>query len=279
MARRYENKVVAVTGASSGIGAACAREFARQGACVALAARREQRLARVKADIEALGGQAKAVTCDVTRSADVDRFAAETADAFGRVDVVLANAGFGVSGAITKLHPDDFRRQFEVNFFGVIHALYAFLPALTASRGVFAIMSSTMGRVGLPASAPYNASKFAVAGLADSIYHDLDELGVGVTLICPGLVESEIRSVDNQGVFRGGNDTAPRRLTMPAEVAARQIARAIARRRFELVLTRHGKTAVWLTRHFPRTARQLVRLFTRGRLGELEQAKRADAAR
>jgi len=271
---RFTDQIVFITGASSGIGAAVALEFAREGATVVLSARRTDRLAAVQADIEALGATSLAVPCDVTKRDSIDQAVEAAVTAFGRIDVVLANAGFGVSGATTRLETDDFRRQFETNVFGLIDTVYATLPYLIESKGRLAVVSSVMGRVGLPASAPYCASKFAVLGFAESVYYDLADHGVSVTCLNPGLVASEIRSVNNRGEFTGKPDPASKRLIMPTGVAARKIVRAIYRRTPEYTFTGHGVFVTFMSRHFPRTTRRLIRFFTKGRIAKVERLKR-----
>jgi short-subunit dehydrogenase len=126
----------------------------------------------------------------------------------------------------------------------------------------------------MPASAPYGASKFAVTGFAECIYYDLAERGVSVTLISPGLVASEIRTVNNQGIATGKADPAPAWLVMPVEKAARQMVNALYRRKPVLIVTGHGKLVVWLQRHFPRLTRLIFRVATRGRMKRIEEAKR-----
>ncbi len=276
---RFSNQIVFITGASSGIGAAAALEFAREGAKVALTARRPDKLETVKSKIKALGAEALALECDVTSRESIDHAVAMTVETYGRIDVVLANAGFGVSGAVTRLETNDFRRQFETNVFGVIDTLYATLPHLLESKGRLAIVSSVMGRVGLPASAPYCASKFAVLGLAESIYFDLADHGVSVTCINPGIVASEIRSVNNRGEFTGKPDPASKWLIMPTEAAARKMVRAIYRKVPEYTFTGHGVFVAWMSRHFPRTARMIIRFFTKGRIAKVERLKRGKEAR
>lgn len=271
---RFTDQVVFITGASSGIGAAVALEFAREGAKVALAARRIDRLDAIRAEIEAIGSIALVLECDVTRRESIDRAVAQTVAELGRIDVVLANAGFGVSGSAARLETDDYRRQFETNVFGVIDTVYATLPYLLESQGRLAIVSSVMGRVGLPASAPYCASKFAVLGFAESLYYDLADRGVSVTCINPGIVASEIRSVNNRGEFTGKPDPASKRLIMPVETAARKMVRAIYRKTPEYTFTGHGVFVVFVNRHFPRTARAIIRFFTKGRLAKVERLKR-----
>jgi NAD(P)-dependent dehydrogenase (short-subunit alcohol dehydrogenase family) len=249
---RFAGKVALVTGASTGIGRALALEFARDGADVAVAARRLDLLETLGRDIEGLGRRALPLRCDVTREDEVQAAVAAAVARFGTLDVVVANAGFGVVGAVETLTSEDFRRQFETNVFGVLHTVKAALPELAKSRGRLALVGSVSGHVTVPGTAAYSMSKYAIRSLADALYHELRPKGVAVTLISPGFVESDFRQVDNQGVHHPeARDPYPRWLVMPKDVAARKIARAIARRRREIILTGHGKLAVFLHRHFP----------------------------
>lgn len=251
MKKRLHGKIAWVTGASSGIGAATALELAAQGASVVLFARRAERLQELAKRIQGQGGEALVVTGDVTKVDDLEQAVRATLERFGRLDIVLANAGFGVSGRFEELSLDDFRRQFETNVFGVLATAKASLPALSRSKGSLAILGSVNGFVSLPGNAPYGMSKYAVRSLAESLWFELAPKGVAVTHIAPGFVESEIRMVNNEGRNTGKKSVeAPRWIVMSAETAARKIVAAIAGRRRELVLTSHGKMVVFLARFF-----------------------------
>ncbi len=259
--KKIDGTVAYITGASSGIGAALAVEFARRGADVVAAARRMDRLEEVAGQVRGLGRRCLILPCDVTRDGDQERAVARALEGFGRLDWAVANAGFGVAGAVHKLELDDFRRQFETNVFGVLRTVYATREALLSSRGSLAIMGSVSGELAFARSGPYSMSKFAIRSLAQTLWYELGRKGVAVTLIEPGFVDSEIRQVDNSGdVHLDRPDTMPRWIRVPSDRAARKIVNAIVRRRRKVVITGHGKIAVALERFIPGTLAHTVRV-------------------
>lgn len=193
--RSWKDKVVFVTGASAGIGEAVAREAVRQGAKVVLAARRLDRVESIAAELGV--ANALGVACDVTRDGDLEK-AIERAHAFGPLDAMIANAGFGVAGKVARLTIDDYRRQFETNVFGVIRSVHAALPDLRQTRGMIGIVGSTNGYLSLPGYSAYCMSKHAVRSLAECLRHELAKDGVSVTHLAPGFIESEFRRVNNR---------------------------------------------------------------------------------
>ena len=185
--RRYSGKTVLITGASSGIGEALAREFARQGANLVLLARRQDLLTALAASLGTSGGgRAIAIQADVSKDSDLERAVVQAKSIFGGIDVVVANAGFAVAGPFEKLNVEHFHRQFEVNVYGVLRTIYATLGELKKTRGRIALIGSVASAVSSPGATPYSMSKFALAGLTDGLNAELSRSGVSVTLIMPG---------------------------------------------------------------------------------------------
>jgi short-subunit dehydrogenase len=276
-------KVILITGASAGIGEALARQAAARGAAVVLAARRLDRLQRIAAELAALEGSggALAVACDVSCDGQVEEAVARALERFGRLDIAVANAGFAVSGTLMKISLEEYRRQMEINFFGVIRTVKACLPALIATGGALGLVGSANGYLSVPTASAYCASKHAVRSLAVCLRHELAEQGVSVTHLAPGFITTELRRVDNVGEHHPeAADPVPPWLQMPADRAAAQMLRAIVRRRAEQAITFHSRLAIFLARHTPwlvdaglRWSRTLTR-----RLGSKPPPQRSPAA-
>jgi short-subunit dehydrogenase len=244
------DKIVLITGASSGIGAALARELAARGAHLVLTARRIDKLEELAAELRPQGVQVLCVSADVTRDGELEHAVARATAELGGLDVAVANAGFGVEGLLSNLTVEDVRRQMETNLFGVLRTFYATRSALIARHGVLAMVGSVAGFVSLPGSIAYSMSKFAVRALAEGLCAELHRDGVAVVHIVPGFIDSDIRRIDNRGELHPhARDPVPRWLRMPGPEAARQIADAIAARRAKKVITHHGKLAVALSQH------------------------------
>ncbi|HEY6945402.1 MAG TPA: SDR family NAD(P)-dependent oxidoreductase [Candidatus Acidoferrum sp.] len=274
----FRDKAVLITGASSGIGEELAWQLGRAGAQLTLAARRRELLEKLAKRIGDAGKPAPLVVqCDVTQDGDLKKAVEESARHWGKLDVAIANAGFGVVGPLKKLSVEDYRRQFETNVFGVLRTIYASLPEIEKNKGNIVIIGSVSGWAATPGASPYHMSKFAVRALANSITPELRLSGVNVTLISPGFVASNIRRVDNQGRFHeGARDSVPSWLVMPTEKAARQILSAIARGKREAIITGHGKALVFLERFMPWVVRAAGRKMAAGRGGYRQEAKSED---
>lgn len=248
----FAQQVVWITGASSGIGWALALEFARLGADVAVSGRRGDKLDALVTEIEARGGNALAVVCDVTDDDAVKDSVANVVEHFGRLDVAVANAGMGVSGRFEELSADMWRRQYDVNVHGLVSTARHALPELRKRDGRLCLVGSVVGFVGAPKSSAYTSSKFAVRAIGLVLSQELHGSGVSCTTIHPGFVASEIAKVDNRGVLHGDrDDPRPKKLMWPADKAARVMVRAVHRRKREYVFTAHGKLGAWIGQHMP----------------------------
>jgi short-subunit dehydrogenase len=253
-------KVIVITGASAGIGADLLDVFHEKGFRVVGMARRRDRLdahcARLnQSPSKSPGGQnvtALAVECDVSKDASLEAGFQEVMRVFGRIDGVVANAGFGVAGLADGLTLADYRRQLDTNLFGVLGAFMAAKSELKKNSGFFGVVGSVNSYLSIPTASAYAMSKFAVRAFTEALYWEMKPLNVGVTLVCPGFVKTEIRQVNNEGVFKErSKDPVPEWLMMPSREAAEKTARACLNRRKELILTLHGKVGIWLQRHFP----------------------------
>jgi NAD(P)-dependent dehydrogenase (short-subunit alcohol dehydrogenase family) len=179
-----------VTGGASGIGRACALAFAREGCAIAVADVNDVRLAETQAAVEALGQRCLAIRCDVTSDTDVDQLAREVTAAFGPPDIVMLNAGISVLGPPDRVPLDLWRRNMEVNYFGVLRGMLAFIPAMRErGSGHLVITASIAGRYAYSYDAgPYIGSKHAAYGLAENLALYLIPQGIDVSVLCPGLV-------------------------------------------------------------------------------------------
>ena len=263
----FRSKSILITGASSGIGEELALQLAAADAHLTLTARRRELLDALARRISNAGHETPLVVpADVTRDGDLENAVREAARAHGKLDIVIANAGFGIVGPFSRLTLDDYRRQFETNVFGVLRTLYAGLPEIQKSHGNLVLIGSVAGWGSTPGASPYAMSKFAVRALANAITPELAGDGVTVTLISPGFVASNIRRVDNRGTLHSeAGDPIPPWLVMPTPAAVRQILRAVARGKREAVITGHGKALVLIERFAPWLIRAAGRrMATRG---------------
>ena len=222
-----EGKVIAITGASSGIGEATARLLAARGAKVVLGARRVDRLRTLAAALEAEGGHARFHSVDVTDRADVNTFVRSALEDFGRVDVIVNNAGVMPLSNLGALKVDEWDRMIDVNIRGVLNGIAAGLPIMKAQRsGHFINVASIGAHVVYPGAAVYCATKFAVRALSEGLRQEELEGDIRVTVISPGVVESELAdSISDPAARNAMNDF--RRIALKPDAIARAIAFAI----------------------------------------------------
>ena len=219
------NKIVLITGASSGIGEAAAHLLARQGATVVLGARRVERLQRIVADIQSNGGSAHARELDVTRRDDVDAFVRNALDVHGRIDVIVNNAGVMPLSPLAALKVEEWNRMIDVNIRGVLHGIAAVLPPMLAQGYGQVINVASIGAHAVsPTAAVYCATKHAVWAISEGLRQESPS--IRVTTISPGVTESEL--ADSISDARGREEMkAFRAVAIGADAVARAIAFAI----------------------------------------------------
>ncbi|MDQ4062905.1 MAG: SDR family NAD(P)-dependent oxidoreductase [Actinomycetota bacterium] len=192
MQETLKGKVAIVTGASSGIGEATARALARRGAAVVLAARNEEKLGFLAREISAAGGQSSAVRTDVADEASVRAMVKRAAGEFGSVEILVNNAGLGLSGRVEELRADDLRYLFEVNLLGPLNCIQAALPHMQRG-GCIINVSSVVGKRAIPKVGGYCASKSALNALSEALRVEVAERGISVTSIYPGTTRTSFR--------------------------------------------------------------------------------------
>jgi hypothetical protein len=260
-----KNKVVIVTGASSGIGEATARQFGRQGAKVVLAARRVDRLKALAAEILSsnTGAETLVVQADLTKLEDIQNLVNETIDKFGRVDVLVNNAGFGRLDWLEKLDPiKDIQAQFDVNVMGVIQTTRQVLPIMIKQRSGHIInMGSMAGLVATPTYTVYAATKHAVHGFSEALRREVKPWGIDVSMIYPGGVKTEFQS--HAGINRKTGATTPKSLLLSAEDVGRAVVQLARRPRPMWIIPWAWSVSVWMNRNFNRLVdRTTINRFT-----------------
>jgi short-subunit dehydrogenase len=222
-----KGQVAAITGASSGIGLAIAERLAAEGAAVVLGARRADRLEQAVDRIRGTGARAEAVTMDVTSEADVARFVQRAGDAFGRLDIMVCNAGFGFYGTVEQTPPDVMRRMMEVNFIGTFLAARAALPLFRQQRrGHLIIISSIVGIRGIAQMSGYTATKAEQVGFAESLRTEFAGTDIHVSVVLPVSTETEFRDAMSRDYGYSVKGLGPKQ---SAEVVARAVANCIRR--------------------------------------------------
>ena len=246
-----KGKVVIVTGASSGIGEATARQFAREGAKVVLAARRVDRLQALAQEIAALGTGAEAfvVQADLSKLEDIQSLIKQTLDKYGRIDVLVNNAGFGRLDWLEKLDPTrDIQSQFDVNVLGVIQTTRQALPVMMKQRSGHIInMCSMAGLVATPTYTIYAACKHAVHGFSEALRREVKPWGIDVSMIYPGGVTTEFGQ--HAGIQRKTKATTPKSLLLSADDVGRAVVQLVGNPRAMWILPWAWTFTVWMNRN------------------------------
>ncbi len=253
----FKDKVVLVTGASSGIGRALVSEALQQGAFVVLAARS---LADMQKAVEGYDkNRFMIVKTDVAKESDCARLLEKATTRFGRLDVLINNAGVSMRALFADAELSVLERLMQVNFWGAVYCTKYALPHLLRSGGSVVGVSSIAGYKGLPARSGYSASKFALQGFLECLRIENRKTGLHVLIACPGFTSSNIRktALSKDGSMQGEFPREEAKM-MPPETVACHILRAVAKRKRTLVLTRQGRLTVWLSKFFPAWTDKLV---------------------
>lgn len=244
----FKDKVVVITGASSGIGRELAYQLAEQGAWLSLAARNEERLSAVAGECQVRGGRAIAIVTDVGEQAQCSELIQRTVDQYDRIDMLVNNAGITMWANFEDVRDIGFYEQImRVNYLGSVYCTYYALPFLKKTKGQIIGISSLAGRNGIPKRSGYAASKHAMVGFFDTLRIEIAEYGVSVTMIYPDFVATETRKralgADGKPI---GKSPVRESEVMPAEKCAQLIIQAAAARKRELIMTWRGKVGLWI---------------------------------
>lgn len=252
-----EQKVIIVTGASSGIGRALALEGLHRGALVVLAARDVH--AMQEAVKEAHPDSYHIVRTDVSKESDCRQLIDQAMARFGRIDMLMNNAGISMRALFCETDLAVIERLMQVNFWGTVYCTKYALPYLLSSNGSLVGISSIAGYKGLPARSGYSASKFALQGFLECLRIEHLNNGLHVLIVCPGFTASNIRktALAKDGSMQGESPRAEDKM-MPAEIVAKGVYRAVKKRKRTLILTTQGKLTVWLNKFFPVMTDKLV---------------------
>lgn len=250
--KKFENKVVIITGASSGIGEAMAREFAAQGARVVLGARSVMKLQLIAGDIRSRGGQAAYCAVDVTKPEECCELVNTAVREFGGVDVLVCNAGISMRALFDDVELDVLHRLMDVNFWGTVYCCKYALPYLQASKGSIVGISSVAGLHGLPGRTGYSASKYAMTGFLETLRIENLRKGLHVMIACPGFTASNVRfsALTADGSQQGETPRDEAKMMTPDEVA-RIVARDILRRKRLCLMDNEGRATHWVKKFAP----------------------------
>lgn len=254
-----KDKVVIITGASSGIGEALARKFSEEGSWVVLAARQVEKLLVLQKELEKHSGRTLIVACDVSIESDCKKLIQETVKEFGRIDVLINNAGISMRAIFNELDLGVIRKVMDVNFWGTVCCTKFALPYLLNTNGSVVGISSIAGKKGLPGRTGYSSSKFAIEGFLETLRTENLNKGLHVLVACPGFTASNIRqtALAKDGSNQGESPRDEKDMMTSEEVAA-HIYNAIKKRKRDLILTFQGKLTVFLNKLFPAMMDKMV---------------------
>ena len=243
----FKNKVVLITGASSGIGKQTAIEFAKLGSNIILVARRKNKLEQVENELKQFNVKTLVCSCDVSKKDQVEKMSKIVLEKFNSIDILVNNAGFAIYGSVYDLSVNDIESQMETNYFGMVYCTKNFLPLMLEKKsGHIVNVASVAASFGLPGIASYCASKFAMLGFSEGLKHELNGTGVGITVVSPIMVKTDF--FDHPS-FEKMPKYSPTSLS--AKTVAKAIVKASSSSRLEIITPSIVRIAVWLKHTFP----------------------------
>lgn len=247
-----KGKVVIITGGSSGIGKACAEEFGSKGAKIVITGRNKVNLDETALRLISKGMTVLAIQSDSAKEEDNEKLVIETIKAFGRIDILINNAGISMRALFTEADLGVLKKVMDINFYGTVYATKYALPEIIKNKGSVVGVSSIAGSVGLPGRTGYSASKFAMNGFLEALRIELLNKNVHVLVACPGFTTSNIRntSLSKDGTVIGESSMDEGKMMSAKEVAV-SIYKAVEQRKRDLVLTSQGKSTILLKKFFP----------------------------
>ena len=247
-----KDKIVVITGGSSGIGKALAYQFGKEGAKILITGRKQGALEEVQAWLKSSGIDALAFQADVSREDDNKAMANYAVEQWGGIDILINNAGISMRALFEEVDPEVIKKVMDINFYGALYATKYCLPHIVKNQGSVVGVSSIAGYRGLPGRVGYSASKFALQGFLEVLRTEMLKKGVHVLTACPGFTTSNIRKValTKDGSVQGESPRDESK-EMSSEECARLIYRATKKRKKHLVLTTEGKFVVWMNKFFP----------------------------
>jgi len=249
---KFKDKVVIITGATSGIGEACAGIFGKEGAKIVITGRNQVKLDNTLVKLQKEGITCFGILADAGVEADNRKIADESIEKYGRIDVLINNAGISMRALFEDLDMEVFRKVMDTNFWGTVYATKYCLPEILKNKGSIIGISSINGFRGTPARTAYTASKFAMNGFFESLRTEVMKRGVHVLVVCPGFTASNIRNIalTADGSSQGESPREEGKM-MSAEEVAVEILTATKKKKRDLVLTRQGKLAAFLNKWMP----------------------------
>ncbi len=254
-----KDKVVLITGGSSGIGKALAHEFGKQGSKVVITGRNETKLKETTDWLKGQHVDVLGVIADASKEEDNKKSIEETISKFGQLDILINNAGISMRALFNDMNLDVMRQVMDINFYGTVYATKYALPHILKQKGSIIGISSIAGYRGLPGRTGYSASKFAMQGFLEALRTELLKTGVHVLVACPGFTASNIRNtaLAKDGSTQGESPRDEQKM-MTAEEVATRIYRAVVKRKRDLIMTRQGKLTVFLNKRFPKFMDKMV---------------------